>query len=206
MHDLLVWIQTVLVPWLGAPGVLVTAFLDASFVSLPQINDLLVITTAAVDGLEGALTALMAALGSTLGYSVVWRLGHGGGEALLTRRFGPAKVEAVRGAYQRWDVYALVLPALLPPPVPCKLFVFAAGVFGVPYARFALTLFLARLARYGMLACLGHLYGDQALAWLRLADGWIAAHLPWLAGAALVIVLGSMLAWRTRRRSAALLL
>jgi membrane protein YqaA with SNARE-associated domain len=204
VHDIALWIQTVLVPWLGAPGVFVTAFLDASFVSLPQINDLLVITTAALDGWDGALAALMAACGSTLGYSVVWRLGVGGGEALLARRFGPAKVTAVRQAYQRWDVYALVLPALLPPPVPCKLFVFAAGVFGVTYVRFALTLFLARLARYGLLAGLGHLYGEQALAALHQADAWFATHGLWLVAGLVALALTLAFAWR--RRAATLLL
>lgn len=206
MHDVVVWIQTVLVPLLGAPGLLLTAFLDASFVSLPQINDLLVITTAANDVARGLLAATLAALGSTLGYSVVWRLGVRGGEGVLARRFGSARVESARRSYQRFDVYALVLPALLPPPVPCKLFVFAAGVFGVPYARFAVTLFLARLVRYGLLVWLGHMYGASALALLRQADAWIAANLAWLSASVLAMALLLGFAWYRRRRAPELLL
>ena len=44
MHKLIGWIQFVLVPWLGAPGVFIVAFLDASFLSLPEINDVIVVT------------------------------------------------------------------------------------------------------------------------------------------------------------------
>ena len=36
MHKVVLWIQTVLVPLLGAPGMFLVAFLDSSFLSFPR--------------------------------------------------------------------------------------------------------------------------------------------------------------------------
>src|SRR5204863_231695 len=64
------------------------------------------------------------------------------------------------------------IPSLLPPPVPFKIFVLSAGVFGIPYRRLAATLILARGFRYLFWGGMGIVYGDEALALLRRVDHW----------------------------------
>src|SRR5262245_54532481 len=144
MHKAVLWIQQVLVPALGPAGIVVVAFFDSSFLSIPEINDILVVTSSAAHPGLAWLYALAATAGSLGGCAVLWALGRRGGEAWLVKRFGRERVERTRDAFRRWDVLALALPAVLPPPMPFKIFVLSAGVFGFPWRPFALTLAHAR--------------------------------------------------------------
>ena len=84
---------------LGGPGLFFVAFLDSSFLSLPEINDLLVILMVIRHKERMAYYALMATLGSITGCFVLYYLGRKGGDALLRKRFqGPrAERTLVRG-------------------------------------------------------------------------------------------------------------
>ncbi|MBI3932382.1 MAG: DedA family protein [Acidobacteria bacterium] len=174
MHKVVLWVQQILVPALGPAGLFMAAFLDSSFLSLPEINDLLVVTWAAARPETAWVPVLMATLGSIAGCSVLWWLGGRGGEAFLVRRFGAAQVERTRAAFERWDLLALAVPAVLPPPMPFKVFVLSAGVFRVSYRRFVLTLLVARGLRYVVWGALGVVYGDEAMGLLRAVDAWFA--------------------------------
>lgn len=182
-------------PFLGPAGVFLAAFLDSSFLSLPEINDLLVVTAAARAPESAWLYVCMATLGSLAGCSVLWLVARRGGEALLYRRFGAERVVRTREAFRRWDVLALAVPALLPPPMPFKIFVLCSGVFGISFQRFALTLLVARGVRYLAWAFVGLRYGDQAMVLLRRFDAWFAEHLPLM----LVLLGVAMLAWLLAR-------
>jgi len=199
MHELMVWIQAVLVPKLGALGIFCVAFVDSSFLSLPEINDVLVVTAADAVPRMAWLPVAMATLGSVAGCLVLWEIGRRGGERLLVRRFGSERMDRTRRAFRRWDVLALGIPALLPPPMPFKIFVLSAGVFGVSSRRFVATLVVARGLRYGFWAMLGILYGQQGFALLRSVDAWVAARIP-LIGAACGAVLLALLAVYALRR------
>jgi membrane protein YqaA with SNARE-associated domain len=200
MHKLVLWIQTVLIPTLGPAGLFFVAFCDSSFLSLPEINDILVVTYCAADPARAWVPISMATLGSLAGCGVLWVIGRRGGEPLLERRFGKAGVERTRAAFERWDLMALIVPALLPPPMPFKIFVLSAGVFGVPWRRFALTLILARGLRYVFWGLLGIFFGDEALALLRAFDHWFDEE-GWKVVMALVAaVLVALLVWLVRRR------
>jgi membrane protein YqaA with SNARE-associated domain len=172
MHKVILWIQTVLLPALGPAGLFVVAFFDSSFLSLPEINDILVVTSSSLDPASAWIPISMATLGSLAGCSVLWVIGRRGGEPLLERRFGKAQVARTRAAFERWDLLALIVPALLPPPMPFKIFVLSAGVFGVPWRRFAFTLILARGLRYVFWGLMGIFYGAEALELLRQFDRW----------------------------------
>jgi membrane protein DedA with SNARE-associated domain len=134
---------------------------------------------------------------------MLWLLGRRGGEALLERRFGPERAARTRAAYRRFGLLALAVPALLPPPMPFKIFVLASGVFGFPFGRFVVTLLLARAARYSFWAGMGMAYGNEALAILRAVDRWTAARLPLLLAAASLALLVGGLALARRRRARA---
>ena len=199
MAKLLIWTQTVLVPWLGPPGVLIVALLDSSFLSLPEITDLLVVTSAMRDARAAWIAALMATVGSVAGCAALWWLGRRGGEGFFTRRFGQSRMARIRSAFRRWNLLALAVPAVMPPPVPFKAFVIAAGVFHVPFRRFAVTIFLARGLRYTIWVVVSLLFHERALAVLTAVDGWFAdrTHLAVLAAVGIVL-LTILLLWRRR--------
>jgi membrane protein YqaA with SNARE-associated domain len=172
MHGIVVWIQTVLIPTLGPFGLFVVAFFDSSFLSVPEINDVLVVTSSAGHPATAWMYVLAATLGSLAGCSALWYVGRRGGEALLVRKFGRDRVDQTRATFKKWDILAIAIPAMLPPPMPFKIFVLSSGVFGVPYRRFAATLIVARGLRYVFWGVMGATYGDAALALLREFDRW----------------------------------
>jgi membrane protein YqaA with SNARE-associated domain len=202
MHGIVVWIQTVLIPTLGPLGLFVVAFFDSSFLSVPEINDLLVVSAGARDANTMWMYALAATLGSLAGCTALWYIGRRGGEALLVKRFGPERVERTRAAFRKWDLLALAIPAIAPPPMPFKIFVLSAGVFGLPYRRFALTLIVARGLRYAFWGVMGVIYGPRALALLQRVDAWFKANaFAVLGGLAVLLAAGVLAAWAWRRRA-----
>jgi membrane protein YqaA with SNARE-associated domain len=194
MHKAVLWVQTVLVPLLGAPGMCLVAFLDSSFLSFPEINDILLITSSHLHPERAWLYVGMTTLGSVLGCHVMWVVGRRGGEALLLRRFGPARVERTRRAFRRWGIFTIAIPSVLPPPMPFKIFVIAAGVFEFSPRRMAITLLIARGLRFTFWAAMGALYGDEALAWLERFDGWFLRNWAWVAMAVGLLVVALLLA------------
>jgi membrane protein YqaA with SNARE-associated domain len=199
---LALWIQQVLVPALGPVGVFLVAFLDSSFLSIPEVNDIIVITAAARSPGTAWIYVLTTTLGSLGGCIALWWLGRRGGEAFLVKRFGAERVERTRAAFHRWDILALALPAVSPPPMPFKIFVLSAGVFGYPLRRFAVTLFIARGLRYTAWAIGGAVFGDEALGALRRSDKWFSQNLPLvlaLAGSLAVVGIGIWIVRRRRR-------
>jgi membrane protein YqaA with SNARE-associated domain len=200
MHKLAHWLQLVVVPALGPLGVFLVTLLDG-VVGIPPIPELVV--AASGMGPTGVMwSALLAAtLGSTLGCSVIWLVGKRGGEGLMIRRFGAEPVARARAALLRWDIAALAIPAISPPPVPVKLFLLAAGVFGLPFRRFVVTVGVARAVRFGGCALLGRLYGQRALDGLEALGPWFASKRAILlvAGAAICVVVALPLASRRRR-------
>jgi len=194
----LVWIQT----WLGPPGIFVVALLDSSFLSLPEVTDLLVVTSGMQSGRAAWTAALMATLGTVAGCLVLWWLGRRGGEQLLVRRFGKARLDRTRTAFDRWDILALAGPAVAPPPMPFKAFVLAAGVFQIPLRRLAVTVFAARALRYSFWVVMSLLYHERALVFLEAVDRWCMgrAGVTLLAGLAVTLILVLLV---LRRRTAA---
>jgi membrane protein YqaA with SNARE-associated domain len=205
MHKVFVWVQEVLVPFLGAPGIFIAAFLDSSFLSIPEVNDFLMVTSCAAHPERAPLYIAMTTLGSLAGCSALWWLGKRGGEGFLVRRFGAARVERTRERFKKWDVMALAIPSLLPPPMPFKIFVLSAGVFGIPYRRLALTLIVARGCRYLFWGVMGIVYGDEALALLRSVDRWFGDQMPIILTllAAVAVALGTVYGLRKRRAAQA---
>ena len=161
---------------LGGPGLFVVAFLDSSFVSLPQINDLLVVLMVVRNKALMPYYALMATAGSVAGCYVLYLIAERGGEAFLARRLKAGHIERALALYRRRGVLALMIPALLPPPSPFKLFVLLAGVAEVRPLQFVAAIAIARGLRYLVIGALAVRYGDFALEMMR-AHGLEAALL-----------------------------
>src|ERR1700751_4913311 len=86
---------------LGAPGLFLIAFLDSSFLSLPEISDFLVVWMVVHHKPRMLLYVASAALGSLTGCLVMYYIGRKGGEALVQRRFAGARVERAAAALRR---------------------------------------------------------------------------------------------------------
>jgi membrane protein YqaA with SNARE-associated domain len=150
---------------LGAPGLLLISFLDSSVLSFPIINDFLLIELSIQHPARMPLCALMAATGSVLGCVVLYFLARMGGEAYFHRKAG-ARAHAIRHWVERNGFGGMLIAALLPPPTPFKIFVFAAGVFEAPVLGFTAAITLARLFRYFGVGYLAVRYGADALPYL----------------------------------------
>lgn len=168
---------------MGGPGLFTVAFLDSSFISLPQINDILVVLLVTQHKAWMPYFALMATLGSVTGCYAIYYLAEKGGEAFLRRRLRPGSTERALALYRRHGLLALMVPALLPPPSPFKLFVLMAGVAGVRPVPFVTAIAVARGVRYVGLGVLAVYYGDTALELMRTRGRDVA-----LAMVALIIV------------------
>lgn len=166
MSRIVNWVQTFALS-IGGPGLFFVAFLDSSFLSLPEINDLLVVMLVIQNKERMAYYALMATLGSIAGCLVLYFLGRKGGEALVRRRFGGPRLDRAMALYQRYGVLTVAIPAILPPPSPFKVFVLLAGVTRLPVLQFATAIALARGLRYFGEGWLAVRYGDQAIALLE---------------------------------------
>jgi membrane protein YqaA with SNARE-associated domain len=147
---------------LGAPGLFLISFLDSSVLTFPVINDLLLIELSIQKPGRMPLYAAMAMIGSVLGCILLYFIAKKGGEAFFQRKAGK-RADAIRNWVNKNGFGGMLAAALLPPPTPFKIFVFAAGVFEVPLGSFASAIALARAIRYFGFGYLATRYGEQAL-------------------------------------------
>ena len=186
------WLSAVTLA-IGGPGLFIVAFLDSSFLSLPLINDSLVVAMVLQRGTLMPWYVAAATLGSVAGCFTIYLLAERGSEAFLRRRAGAGRIERALATYRRYGLLALVVPALLPPPAPFKLFVLLAGVANVRPVTFVTAITLARGSRYVALGLLTVRYGDQALELMRTRGELVALS------AAVLIGLGAAGWWGWQR-------
>ena len=150
---------------LGAPGLFLISFLDSSVLTFPIINDLLLIQLSIARPARMPLYALLTTLGSVLGCVVLYFIARKGGEALFHRKAGE-HAHTIRHWVERNGFVGILVAALLPPPTPFKIFVFAAGVFEVPLFSYTSAVTIARLFRYFGIGYLAIRYGADAMPYL----------------------------------------
>ncbi len=188
------WIETFAMG-LGAPGLFLLAFLDSSFLALPEVVDVLIVVMVVAHPDRWLLYGGMATAGSVAGCYVLYALARRGGEAFLRKRLHARHVERFMGLFQRYGGLSLGVPSLLPPPVPFKPFVVMAGVSGMPRARFIASVGSGRALRYVGEALLALLYGRQALTYIHENMAWVSLV------AALVIAAAALAYYGYRRLS-----
>jgi membrane protein YqaA with SNARE-associated domain len=183
----------------GAPGLFVIAFLDSSFLSLPEINDLLIVWMVTKHPGRMLLYAAMATLGSLAGSLVMFYLGKKGGEAMMRRRFKEKQLRRAHELFEKYGFFAIIVPAMLPPPVPFKVFVLLAGVVNMSVLWFSVATIIGRGVRYLGEGLLAVWYGEQAFAFLK-ANARAASI-----GLALAVLGAGVLyyVWRRRRQTRA---
>jgi membrane protein YqaA with SNARE-associated domain len=144
---------------LGFWGVGAVAMLDSSSIPVPM--DLIVAGYAWSDAHRFYLYVLMASIGSAIGGLVPYWIGRAGGEIFLMKRIDRARYEKMRDRFERQEFLALMIPSMMPPPTPWKVFVFAAGVFEMRVASFMLAVFAGRVLRFTAVSLLTIKYGPQ---------------------------------------------
>ena len=202
------WLQQFIVGvpiYVAGPAMIVVGALDSSLLSLPEINDYLVVIRCMEDHTAAFYFPLFAAAGSVLGSLLLYTLMRRGGQALLRRRFREEHIKRVEQAYARYGVLTLAIPAILPPPMPFKIFVATAGALEYPRWRFAVTIMIARTLRYTVEGALAVFYGKAVLTFLHQHGlemlGWAA--LACLVGLACYLVWARLQAKRRRSKAEA---
>ena len=68
---------------------------------------------------------------------------------------------------RKYGAMALIVPALLPPPAPFKIFVLLGGVANIPLKTFIVAIAIGRGVRYFGEGILAVMYGKQALEYIH---------------------------------------
>ena len=194
LNTLAAWLEQTLLPY-GGVGLMLLAICDSSFLSLPEVNDILLITASIRQPDRMVLFAGLTTAGSVIGSSMLFAVGRGGGAAFLRRRSGQnlpaARMLKIRGWYRRYGMLTVIVPSLLPPPFPFKVFVLSAGTFGTSWPRFIGAVTIGRSIRYFSQGVLAVMYGEAAIAFVR-ANYFIigiAFSIAILSGAAVFVLL-----------------
>jgi len=194
MTRLVEWVQGVALS-LGGPGLFLIAFLDSSFLSFPEVNDLLIIWLTTQHPERMVYYALMTTLGSISGCLALYTLARKGGEAFLRKRFHERHIDRAMDLFQRYGLLAVLVPSILPPPAPFKIFVLAAGVSRVKLTHFITAIAIGRGVRYFGEGLLAVWYGEAAIEFLRDNARTVAFTV-----AAVVLVGGvAYIVWQRRR-------
>jgi membrane protein YqaA with SNARE-associated domain len=188
-----IWLRQVLLPY-GGLGLMVLAIGDSSFLSLPEVNDILLMTFAIAHPERMLQFAALTTMGSVAGCALLYFLGRRGGETFINRRFSGERLVRIRNWYGRYGVFAVIIPSLLPPPTPFKVFVLSAGAFGISWTRFLMAVVIGRGIRYFSEGILAVLYGAAAIEFVRDNYGKIGLALG-------IVIATTVIVWvYTRRR------
>jgi len=152
----------------GGAGVMALAIADSSFLSIPEGNDLLIVILS-TGGSWGnmAYYVCMTIAGSVIGCLLLYYVGRKGGSPLLKRRFSPKSIERAEKLFKRYGILTIMIPSILPPPMPFKIFVWSAGVFRLRPFRFLAAVAAGRTVRYAMWGILAVLYGNSVKLYMQ---------------------------------------
>ena len=173
------------------------AAVDGSFLGMPL--DAIFCGYVYNDRSRFLLYVLLGSVGSALG-SIVWYvIGYTGGEVLLRKRLPPEKFAKIHASFEKHEFWALMFPAMLPPPTPFKIVVLAAAGFEMNFFHFLLAIFAGRFVRFFIEALLTLWFGPQVVT----VAGALFAHHYWGVLIAVVMVVFAWVAWKRMSRSRA---
>jgi membrane protein DedA with SNARE-associated domain len=195
MERLVSWVQGFALA-LGGPGLFLIAVLDSSFLSFPEVVDLLIVVYVTHHKERMVYYATLATLGSIAGCFLLYWVGRRGGERFLRKKLHEQHVDRALAMFQKHGLLAVIIPSLLPPPVPFKPFVLIAGIAGVRPLDFLLAVALGRGVRYFGEGLLAVWYGERAAEFIKHNASTVSLV---LAIAALVFGVGWM--WYKSRRA-----
>ena len=183
-----------LIAW-GPAGILLLSILDSSGVPVAGVFDALLILIAVEQPSVAWLCAGMAVAGSTVGNVILFWMARKGGQAFMNKAAPEGRAAKFRHWFRRYGMATVLVPALVPIPMPLKLFVISAGVTGTALGEFVAVVLIARVLRYFGEAWLGITLGRESTRFLT-THAW-----DFVAGAvALFFVLYGFIRWRDATR------
>lgn len=184
-----------LIAW-GPAGILLLAILDSSGVPVAGVFDALLIVIAVERPGVAWLCAGLAVLGSSVGNVVLFSMARKGGRRFMDKAASEGRAARFREWFKTYGLITVFVPALIPIPMPLKLFVISAGVLGTSLAEFMSVILVARVLRYFGEAWLGIRLGHDSTKFLT-------THVfQFIGGAvALFLVLYGFVLVRERRRA-----
>jgi membrane protein YqaA with SNARE-associated domain len=168
---------------LGVWGIGGLAVIDSSTIPVPI--DALLIDFVAHDHKKFLLYCFMAALGSAIGSMLPYYLGRAGGELFLLKRINRQRYEQLRDRFEKQEFLAIMVPAMMPPPMPVKLFEFAAGVFEMKPLWFFSAILAGKFVRFLIWAVITITYGPTILHTITRA---IHEHRDYVLGATGIVI------------------
>ncbi len=148
-------------------GLLILAFVDSVGIPVAAGLDALLILIAVKTPQQAYLAASLAVIGSLAGNLVLYLAARKGGRRFLAKSEQPGRAQNFRRWFQRYGLITIFIPALLPIPMPLKLFVASAGALGTSIRSFLGTVALARFFRFFGGAWLGVTAGESSAGFLK---------------------------------------
>jgi membrane protein YqaA with SNARE-associated domain len=173
---------------------LALAAVDGSFLGMPL--DAIFVYYVYTDRARFLLYVLLGAVGSALGSIIIYVIGYTGGEVLLRKRLTAARFEKIHQSFESHEFWALMFPAMLPPPMPFKIVVLAAAAFEMNFAHFLLAIFAGRFLRFLIEAILTLWLGPQVVT---LTVNVFRHHFVWIL-VGFGVVIAAWLLWRRAKR------
>jgi membrane protein YqaA with SNARE-associated domain len=144
---------------LGALGLFSLTILDSSPVPTFGGPDILLAILVGTRRDPWYAYAAVAALGSTIGAYITFRLARKAGQAYLESKFGDAKVASFLGVFKKWGTGTLMASTAIPFPFPTSLVFAAAGASEYHSGKYLAIVAVSRGVRYTVIAVLTDLYG-----------------------------------------------
>ncbi|HYV02997.1 MAG TPA: VTT domain-containing protein [Blastocatellia bacterium] len=188
LEKLLEWL--IAYGWMGLFGI---SLVDSSGVPLPGGPDAAMILLSANAHAMMPVYALAATVGSTIGCTLLYLAARQAGSAAL-KRIAPERRDRIENLLGRFDMVAVMVPAVLPPPFPFKPFVLSAGVFKLKISRFVAAIFIGRAVRFLIEGWLAIKFGEEAGAIIKRNGLTVLA----VVGIIVVVVL-ALRVYRARR-------
>lgn len=157
-HPILVFLIS-----LGPFGPLLMGILDSSFLVLPFGNDLLLVYMVAEKHHGAPWYVLAAATGSTLGVWTVALVARKLGKDGICKLAGEKQFRRLQRTMSRRASVAIAVGALAPPPFPYTIVVAVASALDQSLPEILLVNFVARAARFAILAYLALRFGRGIL-------------------------------------------
>jgi membrane protein YqaA with SNARE-associated domain len=151
----------------GPLGLLVISFIDSLGIPVAALMDVLLIGIAVDNATRGWWAAALAVIGSTAGTVVLFLAAQQGGKRFHLKAEQPGRTRRFRAWFRRYGLLTVFVPALMPIPMPLKLFVVSAGVMRTRPRNFVAVLLAARILRYFSEAWLGVALGKASQSFLK---------------------------------------
>lgn len=142
---------------LGVWGLGAIALIDSAVLPLPM--DPMIIWYVEHERRKFLLFCLIAAAAASLGSLIPYYAGRAGGELFLLKRINRERYEKMRDRFERQEFVVMMVSAMVPPPMPLKVFQFGAGVFEMKPLPYVLSIFLGKFVQFMAFALVTIFFG-----------------------------------------------